>query len=120
MNTQRTAFILFCAVASPFLDTSSTLLMVTNSFIIHLTNKTFSPCLHSPVKIKTNLWEISRADQRKPETVEGFYLLVNVSENLPKFFLPGYEDMEKMFYFFYKISTFLLNKEKGDIRSAFA
>ena len=34
-------------------------------------------------------------------------------------FSPGYEGTENMFYFFYKIIIFRLNKEKDDIRSAY-
>ena len=34
-------------------------------------------------------------------------------------FSPDYEGAEKMFYFFYKIIIFHLNKKKDDIRSAY-
>ena len=45
-------------------------------------------------------------------------LLSNSPKRLPRF-SPGCEGTENMFYFFYKIIIFRLNKEKDDIRSAY-
>ena len=44
-------------------------------------------------------------------------LLSNSPKPLPRF-SPGYEGMENMFYFFYIIIIFSVNKEKDDIQSA--
>ena len=45
-------------------------------------------------------------------------LLFNSPKRSPRF-PPGYEGTENMFYFFYKINIFRLNKEKDDIRSTY-
>ena len=45
-------------------------------------------------------------------------LLSNSPKRSPRF-SPGYEGTENMFYFFYKIIIFRLNKGKDDIRSAY-
>ena len=53
------------------------------------------------------------------DCVSGFHYSANeFSQTLPRF-SPGYEDMENMFYFFYKIIIFSLNKENDDIQSAY-
>ena len=41
-----------------------------------------------------------------------------INEN-PRF-SPGYGGTDNMFYFFYKIIIFIVNKEKDDIRSAYS
>ena len=56
---------------------------------VHVKNKLCSPCLHSLMTTEANVWDNSRADQWKPG---------------------------RMFYFFYKILTFRLNKEKDDLK----
>ena len=54
---------------------------------------------------------------RTRDTVKRFHLLNN-SQTLPMFSPVEYEGTENMFYFFYKIIIFQLNKEKDDIQSA--
>ena len=70
-------------------------------------------CLHSLVKPEANVWENSRADQWKPESPAREFL-----QNLPRY-STSYGSTDNMFYFFYKIINFSLNKEKDDIQSAF-
>ena len=59
-----------------------------------------------------------RADQQKQETQSRFLPAQEFSQALPRF-SPGYEGTENMFYFFYKIIIFRINKEKDNIRSAY-
>ena len=47
------------------------------------------------------------------DAVEGFHLLKN-SQTLPGF-STGYGGTESIFYFFYKIIIFIVDKEKNDI-----
>ena len=48
-----------------------------------------------------------------PRRCRGFSPARECSQTLPRF-SPSYEAMENMFYFFYKIIIFRLNKEKDD------
>ena len=57
------------------------------------------------MKTKANVWENSRADQWKPKTQSRFST--------------GYGGTENIFYFFYNIIIFRLNKEKNVIRSSY-
>ena len=54
----------------------------------------------------------------KPRRSRGFSPAREFLQTLPRFSL-GYEGTENMFYFFYKILIFRLNKEKDDMRSAY-
>ena len=75
---------------------------------LHLRNKTCFPCLHSLVKTEANVWENLRG---------GFSPAREFSQTLPRF-SPGYEGTDNMFYLFYKIVIFSVNKKKDDLRSA--
>ena len=70
------------------------------------------------MKTKVNVWENSRVDQRKPETKSRVSPARELSQTLPRF-SPVYEGTDNMFYFFYKIIIFRLNKEKDFIRSPY-
>ena len=70
------------------------------------------------MKTEANVWENSKADQWKPETKSRVSPALEFSQTLPMV-LTGYGGMDNMFYFFYKIIIFSLNKEKDDIRSAY-
>ena len=56
-------------------------------------------------------------ESRSVKTLE-FSPAQEFSQALPRF-SPGYEGTENMFYFFYKIIIFRINKEKDNIRSAY-
>ena len=49
--------------------------------ILLLKNKTCSPCLHSLVKTKANVWENSRVDQWKREMQSGFFTSSRILTN---------------------------------------
>ena len=57
--------------------------------------------------------KIESGSVKTRDAVKSFHLFENAR------FSPGYEGTENMFYFFNKIITFCLNKEKDDIRSAY-
>ena len=50
------------------------------------------------------------------DAVESFHLFKNSYKLSPRF-SPGYEGTDNMFYFFYKIIIFRLNKEKYEART---
>ena len=91
-------------------------------FVLLIENKTCFPCLHSLVKTKAN---VERTREQfsylnfSGFAVEGFQLLEN-SHKLCRDFHQAMEARTcNMFYFFYKIIIFIVNKEKDDIRSAY-
>ena len=57
----------------------------------YLRNKTCFPCLHSLVKTEANVWENSRADQWKPETLSRVF---TCSRILPNFRLDFHQAMK--------------------------
>ena len=69
------------------------------------------PCLHSLVKTEANVWENSRRSR-------GFSPAREFSQTLP-WFSTGYGGTDNMFYLFYEIIIFSVNKEKDDIRSVY-
>ena len=75
---------------------------------LDLRNKTCFPCLHSLVKTEANVWGNLRADQWKTCS--------RILTNFPDVFNRLWST-NNMFYFFYKIIIFIVNK-KDDIRSA--
>ena len=77
--------------------------------MLHLRNKSFSLSLHSLAKTEAN--------SENPRRSRGFSPARELPQTLLRF-SPGYEGTENMFYFFYRIIIFRLNKEKDDIRSA--
>ena len=70
------------------------------------------------MKTEANVWENSGADQWNPRRSQGFSPAPEFSQTLPRF-STGYGGTVNMFYFFYKIIIFIVNKEKDDIRSAY-
>ena len=70
--------------------------------------------LHSLVKTEANVWENSRGDQWKPETQSRVFICWRILTNFAEVFTT-----ENMFYFFYKIIIFRLNREKDGKRSAY-
>ena len=71
------------------------------------------------MKTEAKFWETLRADQWKLERrSRGFSPAREFLQTLPRF-SAGYEGMENMFYFFYEIIIFRLNKEKYNIQSAY-
>ena len=90
----------------------------TGFFTCYLRNKICFPCLHSLVKTEENVKENSRADQWNPRPSRGFSPARKFSQILPRF-STDYEGTDNMFYFFYKIIIFSLNKEKDDIQSSY-
>ena len=70
---------------------------------IDLRNKTCFPCLYSLVKTEANVWENSRTDQFSPAR-EFLQTLTRFST--------GYGGTDNKFYFFYKIISFIVKKEK--------
>ena len=69
------------------------------------------------MKTKVNVWENLSADQWKPETQSRVFTCLRILTNFADaFFFTGYGGKD-MFYFFYKIFIFSLNKEKDDIQS---
>ena len=64
------------------------------------------------------LGELKSRSVKTLDAFEGFQLLEN-SHKLCRIFTRLWENMENMFYFFYKIIIFSLYKKKDDIRSAY-
>ena len=71
------------------------------------------------MKIEMNVWQNLRADQWTRDAVEVYDSPVwEFSQSLPRF-SPGYKGTDNMFYLFYKIIIFCLNKKKDDIQSVY-
>ena len=86
--------------------------------VCYLRNKTCFPCLHSLVKLRRKFRGIQEQISENPRRCQGFSPAREFSQTLLRF-STGYGGTEAMFYFFYKIIIFIVNKEKGYIRSSY-
>ena len=80
---------------------------------------TFSPCLHNLVKMRQTFGRIWEQISENPRWAGIFYLLENSHKLCMPKFSPGYEGTENMFWFFYQIIIFRLNKKKDDIQRGY-